>query len=90
MTTRTLHKLWSKSGQHPLKIQEITSQLVNRYTQIILSLTETTGMTRDRTGCQQTRFDERYNKQYSPNYNYNHYQPSPPVSVAGPDLSALH
>ena len=41
----------------------------------------------NRTGCQQTRFDERYNRQYSPNYNYNHYQPSPPVSVAGPDLS---
>ena len=41
----------------------------------------------DRTGHQQTRFDERYNRQYSPNYNYNHYQPSPSVSVAGPDIS---
>ena len=39
----------------------------------------------DRARYQQTRFDERYNRQYSPNYNY---QPSPPVSVAGPDLSA--
>ena len=39
----------------------------------------------DRARHQQTRFDERYNRQYSPNYNY---QPSPPVSVAGPDLSA--
>ena len=39
----------------------------------------------DRARCQQTRFDERYNRQYSPNYNY---QPSPPASVAGPDLSA--
>ena len=38
----------------------------------------------DRARHQQTRFDERYNRQYSPNYNY---QPSP-VSVAGPDLSA--
>ena len=25
--------------------------------------------------------------QYSSNYNYNHYQPSPLVSIAGPDLS---
>ena len=24
---------------------------------------------------------------YSPNYNCNHYQPSPPVSVTGPDLN---
>ena len=38
----------------------------------------------DGTGCQQTRFDERYNRPYSPNYNY---QPSP-VSAVGPDLSA--
>ena len=38
----------------------------------------------DRAGHQQTRFDKRYNREYSPNYNY---QPSPPVSVAGPDLS---
>ena len=36
----------------------------------------------ERAGCQQTRFDERYNRHYSPNYNY---QPSPPVSVGGPD-----
>ena len=42
----------------------------------------------NRTGHQQTRFDERYNKQYSPNYNHYTYLPSPPVSVAGPDLSA--
>ena len=42
----------------------------------------------NRAGCQQTRFDERYNRQYFPNYNYNHYQPSPLVSIAGPDLSA--
>ena len=41
----------------------------------------------NRAGHQQTRFDERYNKQYSPNYNHYTYQPSPPVSVAGPDLS---
>ena len=40
----------------------------------------------DRTGHQQkNRFDERYNRQYSPNYIY--YQPSPLVSIAGPDLS---
>ena len=39
----------------------------------------------DRAGYQQTRFDERYNRQYSPNYNY--YQPFPLVSIAGPDLS---
>ena len=39
----------------------------------------------DRAGHQQTRFDKRYNRQYSPNYNY---QPSPPVSVVGPDLNA--
>ena len=43
------------------------------------------GYDQNRTRCQQTRFDERYNKQYFPNYN--HYQPTPPVSVAGPDLS---
>ena len=42
----------------------------------------------NRTGHQQTRFNERYNKQYSPNYNHYTYQPSPLVSVAGPDLSA--
>ena len=41
----------------------------------------------NRTGHQQMRFDERYNKQYSPNYNYNHYQTSPLVFTAGPDLS---
>ena len=41
----------------------------------------------NRAGCQQTRFDETYNGQYSPNYNYNHYQPFPLVSIAGPDLS---
>ena len=41
----------------------------------------------DRAERQQTRFDERYNRQYSPNYNYNHCQPSPLVSIAGPDLS---
>ena len=40
----------------------------------------------DRVGCQQTRFDKRNNRQYSANYNY--YQPSPLVSIAGPDLSA--
>ena len=39
----------------------------------------------DRAGHQQTRFDEMYNRQYSPNYIY--YQPSPLVSIAGPDLS---
>ena len=39
----------------------------------------------DRARYQQTRFDKKYNRQYSPNYNY---QPSPPVSVAGPDLTA--
>ena len=38
----------------------------------------------DRARCQQTRFDKRYNRQYSPNHNY---QPSP-VSVAGPNLRA--
>ena len=42
----------------------------------------------NRTGCQQTRFDERYNKQYSPNYYHYTHHPSPPVSVAGPHLSA--
>ena len=42
----------------------------------------------NRTGCQQTRFDNRYSKQYSPNYNHYTHQPSPPVSVAGHDLSA--
>ena len=40
----------------------------------------------DRSEHQQTRFDERYNRQYSPNYNY--VQPSPLVSIAGPNLSA--
>ena len=40
----------------------------------------------DRAGHQQTKFDERYNRQYSPKYNY--YQPYPLVSIAGPDLSA--
>ena len=39
----------------------------------------------DRARCQQLRFDERYNRQYSPSYIY---QPLPPVSIAGPDLSA--
>ena len=39
-------------------------------------------------GHQQTRFDEKHNRQYSPNYNYKHYQPSPLVSIAGPDISA--
>ena len=39
------------------------------------------------TGHQQTRLDERYNRQYSLNYNLNHYQPSPLVSIAGSDLS---
>ena len=42
----------------------------------------------NRAGHQQPRFDKRYNKQYSPNYNHYLYQPSPPVSIAGPDLSA--
>ena len=41
----------------------------------------------NRTGHQQTRFDERYKKQYSPNYNHYTHQPSPPVSFAGPNLS---
>ena len=41
----------------------------------------------NRAGNQQTRFDERYNRQYSPNYNYHHYQPFPLVSIEGPDLS---
>ena len=44
------------------------------------------GYNQNWTGCQQTRFNKRYNKQYSPNYNHYTYQPSPPVSVAGPDL----
>ena len=35
---------------------------------------------------QQARFDERYNRQYSPNYN--NFQSSPVSSVPGPDLSA--
>ena len=39
----------------------------------------------DSTRYQQRKFDKRYNRQYSPNYNY---QPSLPVSVARPDLSA--
>ena len=34
----------------------------------------------------QTRFDERYNRQYSPNHN--NVQPSPLGSIPGPDLSA--
>ena len=34
----------------------------------------------------QTRFDERYNRQYLPNYN--NIQPSPVGSIPGPDLSA--
>ena len=33
------------------------------------------------------RFDERYNQQYSPNYNKYSYQSSSLGSVAGPDLS---
>ena len=41
----------------------------------------------NRTRCQQTSYDERYNRQYSPKYNHNYHEPSPPVSVAGPDLS---
>ena len=39
----------------------------------------------ERAGHQQTRLDKRYNRQYPPNYN--HFQPSPLVSIAGPDLS---
>ena len=35
---------------------------------------------------QQTRFDERYNRQYSPNYN--NFQQSPLGSIPGQDLSA--
>ena len=35
-------------------------------------------------GCQQARFEERLNRQYSPNYNnYNNYQPSPLGSIPG-------
>ena len=34
----------------------------------------------------QARFDERYNRKYSPNYN--NFQPSPVGSIPGPDLSA--
>ena len=39
----------------------------------------------NRGGHQQTRFDERYNRHYSPNYN--NYQPSPLGSIPGQDLS---
>ena len=42
----------------------------------------------DRAGHQQIGFDKRYNRQCFPNYNCNHYQPSPLVSITGPDLSA--
>ena len=42
-------------------------------------------MTRTELDINKPRFDERYNRQYSPNYNY--VQPSPLVSIAGPDLS---
>ena len=41
----------------------------------------------NRCGHQQTSFDKWYNRQYSPNHNYQLYTLSPPVSVAGPDLS---
>ena len=43
----------------------------------------------NKVGCQQARFDERVNTQYSPNYNnYNNYQPSPQGYILGQDLSA--
>ena len=35
-----MHEILQISSQQPLKIQEITFHLVNRYTQIILSLTD--------------------------------------------------
>ena len=38
----------------------------------------------DRAGHQQTRFDKRYNRQYSPNYNY--HQPSPLVSISSTNI----
>ena len=39
----------------------------------------------NRGGHQQARFDKRFNRQYSPNYN--NYQPSPLGSIPGQDLS---
>ena len=57
-THRECMELYKSQTSTHSKIWEITSQLVNRYTQIILSLTETIGADQNRTGCQQTRFDE--------------------------------
>ena len=79
-------------GQHPPKIQEITVQLINRYTQIIqmyFFLTEIIDMTKIELYTSRSGLTRDTNRQYSPNYNHNHCQPSPPVFVAGPDLSAI-
>ena len=43
-------------------------------------------MNQNRDSYHQTRFDERFNRQYSPNYN--NYQLSPIGSFPGQDLSA--
>ena len=40
----------------------------------------------DNDSCYQTRFDKKYNRQYSPNYN--NFQQSPLGSIPGQDLSA--
>ena len=41
----------------------------------------------NRDSCHQTRFDKRYNRQYSPNYN--NFQQYPLGSIPGQDLSAM-
>ena len=41
-----MYKILQISEQHTPKIWKMTSQLVNRYTQITLSITQTTDMTR--------------------------------------------
>ena len=81
---KEIHRILHIPEKQPLKIQEITPQLDNRYTQVVLFPYRDYNY---RDGLQQNRFDKRYNKQYSPNYNHYTHQPSPLVSIAGPDLN---
>ena len=79
------HRSPPSRDQKTLTIWEDFQLLDNKHIQMKLFPYRNYRCDQDRAGCQQTRFDEWYNRQYSPNYNY--VQPSPLVSIAEPDLS---
>ena len=72
-------------GQMPTGRSPDQLQGTYRITYLEIQVTQAI-FNQNRGGHQQTMFNERFNRQYLPNYNS--YQPSPLGSIPGQDLSA--